>query len=160
MTSIISTFSNKMAFLKPNYNKVFQHESGGNLYIGNWDSSFDTHLLTIIDGAINCTTVKSGTFSDLNPNYLVIPMGNEKGLEKYYNSFSFLEERLSKGLNILVFCAVGITRSVAIIISYLILRKKYTFEKAFQLLKQIRPTIIDDNPFKSELLELQKKILQ
>ena len=50
----------------------------------------------------------------------------------------YIAESISKNEGCLVVCTAGISRSAAIIISYLIKTHKMSYEKAFQTVKQAR----------------------
>lgn len=77
------------------------------------------------------------------------------------NSISFLDnideandkihKYLTEGKNIYIHCDEGISRSPAILIFYLIMNKRFNYDDAYDLLKQIRPIIDIDPEFESSL---------
>ena len=81
------------------------------------------------------------------------------------NSISLLENMddadtkihlyLSKGKKIYLHCARGMSRSPAILIYYLMMHKQFTYDRAYSLLKQIRPIIDIDPEFENALRSIE-----
>jgi len=143
------------AFQRSDYDRIFQHSSEAILYVGNWDSSFDQKLLSSLGAIINCTSAKNRNFDDEQENYLRVRLP-EKGLDKYYQAFDFIEKYLSKGENVLVHCAAGVSRSVSIIIGYLIIKKNWSFDLAYKFVRSIRKNVPNPLIHETELKELAK----
>lgn len=141
------------AYQKSDYSLIFKHKSGAKLYVGNWDSSSDQDLLKEIGAIINCTSAVNKNFDDHQTNYLRIRLP-EKGLEKYRSGFEFIEKYLSNGENVLVHCAAGVSRSVSIIIGYLILKKKWSFNLSYKYVSSIRRNVPNPLMYEKELSEL------
>lgn len=81
------------------------------------------------------------------------------------NSISFLENMdcandkihyyLKKYKKIYIHCVRGISRSPAILIYYLMMHKRFTYDRAYDLLKSIRPIIDIDPEFESSLRAIE-----
>jgi protein-tyrosine phosphatase len=87
-------------------------------------------------------------------NYCRIPIDDRSdvNIHPYLAPASdYIESNIQKG-NVFVHCYAGISRSASIIIAYLILKKNYTYEDAYNLVKSKRP-IIHPNPGFNEILK-------
>lgn len=67
---------------------------------------------------------------------------------------SFIHKQRVQHRSILVHCMMGISRSAAVIIAYLIWKYKFSFEGAFQHLKSCRHQIMPNAGFTSQLERL------
>ena len=56
----------------------------------------------------------------------------------FYECIKFIENVREKGGRVLVHCIQGISRSVSIVMAYIIFTKKYTYDKAFNLVQSKR----------------------
>uniref|UniRef100_A0A6C0JPW9 Tyrosine specific protein phosphatases domain-containing protein n=1 Tax=viral metagenome TaxID=1070528 RepID=A0A6C0JPW9_9ZZZZ len=84
---------------------------------------------------------------------------DEKIWPNLKKALEFLDEQTKKKRNVIVHCSVGMSRSVSIVIGYLILNG-IPYESALKLLKTRRP-ISNPNPsFKKQLKELSEKTFQ
>lgn len=71
---------------------------------------------------------------------------------------NFIQEALSAGLNVLVHCAAGISRSSTVVIAFLMLKRGMTYDSALAFVKSKRKCV-DPNPgFRSQLEELNREI--
>jgi len=57
---------------------------------------------------------------------------------------------------VLVHCMAGISRSSTIVIAYLIVRRGWSFEKAYEHVRTARPTIRPNDGFMQQLKELKQ----
>ena len=79
-------------------------------------------------------------------------------LSKYFeDSFKFIDEALKNG-GVLVHCAAGISRSSAIVIAYLMKKKKWTVDEAYRFVKKRRSVICPNSGFVRQLRNYQKKL--
>jgi len=80
---------------------------------------------------------------------------------KYFvESIKFIHEALSARKNVLVHCLGGISRSVSIVIAYLMFILNISFEKALEFVKK-RHSKADPNPgFRAQLKAFEKCIIE
>ena len=104
----------------------------------------------------------SDSFSFLSTNLIefkFIPMRDsieENLLDKYEAAFPFIDRANESDENILIHCSHGVSRSVAIVIAYLIREQGFTFERAFSLIKTKRSIANPNLGFISQLQQLSK----
>lgn len=70
----------------------------------------------------------------------------------FQDAFKFIEEQRKK-TNVLVHCAAGISRSSAMLISYLMRKYNMTYEEAFKTVKAKRSCIQPNSGFERQLRE-------
>ena len=143
-----------LSFHKSDYTLIYEHLSGAKLFVGNWDSSFDEEFLKGIGAVVNCTSAKNRNFDDDQENYLRVRLP-EEGLNKYKMAFAFIEKYLINKHNVLVHCAAGVSRSISIIIGYLMLKEKWSFDKTYRHVTSLRKHVPNPLMYQGELLELQ-----
>ena len=68
-----------------------------------------------------------------------------------------MEKQLPR-TNVLVHCAAGISRSSAMLISYLMKKYDWTFEKSWQLVKSKRPCSYPNMNFQAQLRAFEKTL--
>lgn len=94
----------------------------------------------------------------LNVTYKFIKMLdlNQTDLHKYLpDCVNFIDNSLSCKENVLVHCNAGVSRSASVVISYLILRQKLSFESAYEIVKKARPCIRPNDGFMVQLRRLK-----
>lgn len=71
---------------------------------------------------------------------------------------NFIQKSLESGLNVLVHCAAGISRSSTIVIAFLMLQRGMTFDSALAFVQSKRKCV-DPNPgFRRQLEELNDRL--
>lgn len=134
--------------------------SKGIIFIGDFEDALDIHFLKHrhIVGIINAA-VELPNKSDYYPAaYLKLdlydlPYQDILGVLSY--AYKFLEQNLQTG-NVLVHCAMGISRSVALVIGYLLLKfPDLTYDYIYQYIKSHRSQINPNTGFKNQLLSLE-----
>ncbi len=140
-------------------------EYPGKLIFGNWNSVFNEEFMLNIDSLINCTTARHGMINKTSDNFLRLDFWSNlneltsteifKELEK---SSNFIHQRLSQSKNILIHCSLGITRSPATVLAFLIWKnpKKFDIDLGLKALKQYNPKIKDPLPYLKILIDWQK----
>lgn len=77
-------------------------------------------------------------------------------LSKYFASaFSFINDAVKTKSNILIHCAMGVSRSSAIVIAYLMKSKRMSFKEAFYFVKKRRSIIFPNFGFMSQLSQYE-----
>ena len=69
-----------------------------------------------------------------------------------------ISEAVSQG-NILVHCQVGMSRSVTVVISYMVVVLGFTVEESLRIIRERRPWACPNNGFMDQLKDLQKDVL-
>ncbi len=127
-----------------------------NIYIGNINSSLNkdelekrgiTHIISVING---CTQ----NYPDLNYKLVHLNDDSWQNISKYFEECSnYIEQVINEGESILVHCSKGVSRSVTIVLAYLIIKKGYSLDQALIKIKEKRSII---NPNKGFLDQLRK----
>ena len=77
-------------------------------------------------------------------------------LENIDESADAIDKALSEKKKIYLQCSDGISRSPAILVYYLMIHKKFTYERACNLLKRLRPVIDISPDFKDQLVAIDE----
>jgi len=77
--------------------------------------------------------------------------------QHFEECFQFIEEGKSEG-GVLVHCAAGVSRSAAIVCSYLMKSQKISYQKALHKVKQARRICQPNSGFEKQLLDYEKKL--
>lgn len=88
-------------------------------------------------------------FFKKNFEYARIPIKDKPDVDisVFFNySSSYIENRIRDG-NIFIHCYAGVSRSSSIVIAYLIIKKKYSYKDAYNLVKSKRPCIRPNKGF-------------
>ncbi|CAD6206175.1 unnamed protein product [Miscanthus lutarioriparius] len=72
--------------------------------------------------------------------------------------FSFIDEAISSGGNVLVHCFAGRSRSVTIVVAYLMKKYQMSLESALSLVRSKRPQVAPNEGFISQLENFQKSL--
>lgn len=125
------------------------------LYIGNIEDSSNFQKLKNenIQYIVNVTP-DIPIYFPKDFNYCRIPIDDRSDVNIYpylAPAADYIESNIQKG-NVFVHCYAGISRSASIIIAYLILKKNYTYEEAYNLVKSKRH-IIHPNPGFNKILK-------
>lgn len=131
--------------------KVFESMSArGSIYISNYAAAEDIALLnSIITYMLGkgikaiVSVAKSGLLHHKRediPHYLYLPAQDHEEYEiyKFFNqTYDFIEQS-RKDTNVLVHCMAGISRSVTIVIAYLLKKYKYSLGQVITILQRKR----------------------
>jgi len=129
-----------------------------NLYLGNDGASL--HKSTLSSKKITHILVCGVELKECFPKdfvYCKFPMDDcaEQDLFAYFKqAFDFIEN----GDVVFVHCAAGRSRSPAIVIGYLMVKNKWSYEKAFEFVRKKRIVVAPNGGFVKQLKELEKKI--
>jgi len=132
------------------------------LFIGDYEASVNeqalrknkiSHVLTVM------TSCERFPYPDIiHQAYNIMDDENVDIVSIFEKCHDFIEAGIKKS-GVLVHCAMGISRSATIVISYLMKTRKSTFEREYDYLRSVRP-IVDPNPgFVAQLKEYEKEIL-
>ncbi|ESQ49435.1 hypothetical protein EUTSA_v10021629mg [Eutrema salsugineum] len=84
---------------------------------------------------------------------------SETDLTVYFDEcFSFMDQAIQSGGGVLVHCFMGISRSVTIVVAYLMKKHGMSFSKAMELVRSRRPQASPNCGFISQLQQFEKSI--
>lgn len=130
------------------------------LYLGGKELSLDkatmkekgvTHILNV---TVECRNHFPDEFT-----YLQLPIEDSKetSLDKVLpKGIAFIQS--AAGSTILVHCTVGMSRSAAMVLAYLMVVKKMRLKEGMQLLKSHRPITSPNIGFLAQLIDMEKSI--
>lgn len=142
----------------PSYDNIIE-----NIYVGNYASALDKALLKqlgITHILVGGNNLKALFIEDFV--YKIIPLYDSEYTKiiKYFEETNeFIEEGNQKG-KILVHCGAGISRSVSLVIAYMICRMKYEYSKAIQIMKTQRSVAKPNSGFEEQLRNYSYDLLQ
>lgn len=127
------------------------------LYLGGIHDAFNVSLPK------NTTVINMAAEVAMTPyaaKYIHIPTKdyNQENISQYFETtFNYIENELSKGNNVLVHCAAGVSRSATIVVAYLIKKYKWSYNKALDFVKAKRPCINPNLGFVMQLFTYGNK---
>ncbi|PWZ54810.1 Dual specificity protein phosphatase 1 [Zea mays] len=132
------------------------------LYLGSVGAAFNkdalkslniTHILIV---AKSLDPVFPAEFNYKKIEVLDIP---DTDLLKHSDEcFGFIDEAISSGGNVLVHCFAGRSRSVTIVVAYLMKKHQMSLESALSLVRSKRPQVAPNGGFISQLEKFQKSL--
>ena len=133
------------------------------LFLGNYRNAFDKEELNslnikyILNCAFECynhfpneITYCHLKINDL-PNFKILPHLNK--------AVSFIEEAHNKGVNILIHCQMGISRSTSCLIAYFVKSLGYKVMNALRFIKRKRKQVMPNYGFLEQLVQYEKNNL-
>ncbi|EOY05545.1 Dual specificity protein phosphatase 1 isoform 1 [Theobroma cacao] len=112
-----------------------------------------THILTV------ASSLKPAHSNDFV--YKIIPVLDKEdtNLSQYFDEcFDFIDEAKRQGGGVLVHCFVGKSRSVTIVVSYLMKKHGMSLSQALEHVKSKRPLAAPNSGFIQQLQELEKSL--
>ena len=144
-------------YLQNNFdaNCVFQLPlNGAKLFIGTHEAACCKTGLddNKIGSILSCVNVDPQFDGEIK--YLTIPMRDsvKQSIEDDFGKATkFIDEGLREGRNVLVHCFYGKSRSTSMVLAYLILFRRMTYEQALSMVKESRPLAQPNERFEREL---------
>lgn len=140
------------------------YSSGFELYLGDRQLSMDFNALQNmrVSHIINATK-KSPNFFPHAFEYMRVPIGDE-GSEQllcwFKSTAAFIEKAKREGAAVLVHCECGMSRSVAIVLAYLMKGEDYRLVDALELLQDRRPQISPNSSFMAQLVSYEQSLFE
>jgi Predicted protein-tyrosine phosphatase len=129
---------------------------GSNNDAGNKKFLQKRHIVGIINAAEECPVNMTFPFAYLKLHLIDIP--SQDILQVLPTVYTFLENNLSVG-NVLVHCAMGISRSVSLVIGYLLLKfPVYNYNHIYDYVRSHRQIAYPNSGFKEQLISLQQSL--
>jgi len=141
----------------------------GALYLGSLQAIFDAHLLAshhigalvqVLDApwlpSVDAQVSASG--GKLDSYRLDILDSTTADLKPHLEAtVRWIDDRLRKGVNVLVHCQQGVSRSSAVVIAYLIYTHNMSYDAAFDLVKRKRACVKPNSGFVRCLQEWERQ---
>ncbi|KAH6757425.1 dual specificity protein phosphatase 1 [Perilla frutescens var. hirtella] len=112
-----------------------------------------THILTVahLNGPAHP--------NDFVYKVIEVPDREDVNLSLFFNEcFAFIEEARASGGGVLVHCFAGRSRSVTIVVAYLIFKRGMSLSEAMDYVRMKRPTISPNSGFKLQLQEYERSL--
>ena len=148
---IFNLYMNKVN-LYPSYEQITDK-----IYLGNEDTARDKEILSKLN--ISNILICAEGCEPFFPNefkYKILYIDDaidENILSWLKEAFEFIDSSIN---NIYIHCAMGISRSPTIVISYLMYKKKMKYEEAYDLVKEKRKVISPNSGFQEQLKKFEK----
>ena len=148
---IFNLYMNKVN-LYPSYEQITNK-----IYLGNEDTARDKEILNKLN--ISNILICAEGCEPFFPNefkYKILYIDDaidENILSWLKEAFEFIDSSIN---NIYIHCAMGISRSPTIVISYLMYKKKMKYEEAYDLVKEKRKVISPNSGFQEQLKKFEK----
>jgi len=132
------------------------------LYLGSIGSA--SNLVELqkynITHIICCAAGIQNFFPDKFKYYNLKLLDTEKeDIKKYFNeAYTFIDDAIKNNGNVLVHCHAGVSRSVTIIISYIMKAKKMSLDKTLELIRAKREKANPNPGFLSQLKKYQEEL--
>ena len=137
-----------------------------NLYLGAVYHSTDEkfikqknikHILSLLEHP--CELSKNPDFTYIKFKHIDVCDKLSSNISDYFSEcIDFIKNAHSQNEIVYVHCAMGISRSVSIVIAYLIQEKNMNFEAAFNYVKSCRPQADPNIGFTCQLMEFERKL--
>ncbi|ESQ33235.1 hypothetical protein EUTSA_v10005655mg [Eutrema salsugineum] len=126
------------------------------LYLGGYDSAsnFKVDETLGISRILNTVPLCENLYPR---SFTYHRLQNEKALE-FDSAIHFLEECENEKSRVLVHCMSGRNRSPAIVIAYLMKRKRWSLAESYQWVQNRRPSIDISTEFQQQLREFEKRL--
>ena len=148
---IFNLYMNKVN-LYPSYEQITDK-----IYLGNEDTARDKNLLNKlnISNILICAEGCEPFFpNDFKYKILYIDDATDENILSWLKeAFEFIDSSVN---NIYIHCAMGISRSPSIVISYLMYKEKKKYEDAYDFVKEKRNVICPNSGFQEQLKKFEK----
>ena len=135
-----------------------------NIYVGNYAFALNKDLLikNKINYILNCGNGLKNFYEKENIfKYLYLPLydsENEKIIKYKDKIKNFIKEGSSLNNKILIHCGAGMSRSVSILLLYMITELNYLYSDAYHLVKQKRKCALPNMGFRKQLEQISYEI--
>jgi protein-tyrosine phosphatase len=142
----------------------------GNAYsvIGNY-STRESDLLEVMNIKVVISAITEEEYEDYMiakedfPNCdwhrLVVDDDEEERISQhFFDIHNIISEAICKNKNVIVHCAAGMSRSATLVIAYLMIENRWTYEEAYNFVKKRRPIIDPNIGFVKQLKGLEYKL--
>lgn len=98
-------------------------------------------------------------FRNIEWHRLVIDDDKDEKISQYFfKVHKIINDAVSKGKNVIVHCAAGMSRSASLVIAYLMIENRWHYEEAYSYVKKRRPIIDPNVGFVKQLKGIEYKL--
>jgi hypothetical protein len=132
------------------------------IYVGGESACVNTELLNGL-GVTHVVTMGSAALTVVAPSIrkyeITLADGPFEELPaQFWNAVQFIGDAIDERGVVLIHCRKGISRSPALCIAYLMIRRGYSFENALKLITQKRPSVALNPGFMQQLRRREQEI--
>ena len=115
-----------------------------------------------ISHVVNCTEDTEDCFTDMIKYYHVkVPDKPDAVIDTYFDgACDFINEAKKEGTNVLVHCTMGMSRSCAVVLAYLMKCEGMRLSQALIHTKERRPVASPNIGFMRQLIKLEEELYQ
>jgi predicted protein tyrosine phosphatase len=119
-----------------------------------------THMLNATEDLFSSGDPRSEYINQNFTSVLRIPLrdDDDEDISQYFETAAEFIESVGEGQNILVHCHIGQSRSCALVIAWLILKRGMTLREAVDLVQQARPQAAPNAGYMNALGQLEEKV--
>jgi hypothetical protein len=135
-----------------------------NIYVGNLSSSMNSDEL-YTNGITHVMSVMNGSICWNYPNikYSIYHINDDSwtDISKHFESaIGFIENAINNNGKVLVHCKEGVSRSVTMVMVYIIYKERISPSAALDMIKKIRSKVQPNKGFMRHLQEYYEKIIK
>ncbi len=143
--------------IRPGLNGV-DNETHGDLYITDELTAKCSHIRGIlkVDSILSITQRAEENYQDFRGEHMHIMLDDlpTATIDVHFDrANAFIDSQLSRGKNLIVHCMAGISRSVSLVMSYLMHKYALSYEQALGLIRKTRPIACPNEGFRRQLLK-------
>lgn len=132
-----------------------------NIYVGNYAAALDKEVLKLL--GITHILVSANNLKEYYPDeytYKTIPLYDSEytKIAKYFSESNEFIDLGNKNGKILVHCGAGVSRSVSLVIAYMINNLQYPYSEAIKLVKSKRSVANPNQGFEKQLRDYSYQI--
>ena len=145
----------------PNPSEIYPNLYLGEIYHSNdkifLDEKNIKHILTLHENP--CIASSNPDFSHIKFKHIRISDRHYVNIIQYFNEcIEFIKSAHTKGENVYVHCAMGISRSVSIVIAYIMNTQNKTFQDALNYVRSRRPQADPNFGFCCQLMQYEQEL--
>lgn len=131
----------------------------GNVYLGDYMSALSIENLPPYEKerwAIVSVLRDCPKFHKVKQFIINIDDHSNVNIIKYFEmTYGFIQSSLDEGKNVLIHCAMGISRSTTILCAFIMKKYKKNCHDALEIIKRSRPIVSPNMGFREQLLKYQ-----
>jgi protein-tyrosine phosphatase len=154
----------------PSYSLIEPHIFIGNVHcvIGNYGMGdppilYDEDIKVVIS-ALTKKEYESNEITEIDflnidwHPYIIDDDEEENISHNFFEVHKIISEAVQNKKNVLVHCAAGMSRSATLVLAYLMIENRWSYNEAYQLVKSKRPIIEPNSGFVKQLKGLEYKL--
>jgi protein-tyrosine phosphatase len=144
------------------YNLIYAHpENNSKLFLGNINAFKNKNFISEnnIKAIISVLNEPLPVPEDLEHCHILLDDSENQDIFLHFsNVFSIIEKALEEKRSVLVHCVAGISRSATLVISYIMKKFRWCYEKSLIYVKDRRSGIMPNAGFEKQLRKYEKEV--